>query len=99
MNVIRMNKFGEFLTSRENGMQAYILIKKMIQNASPEDPFLVDFGGVKVLTPSYCDEVFGNLEKENPKKLKYDKNLAKSLRTAFDVIAETRDLNFRFETI
>ncbi|MBU2007964.1 STAS-like domain-containing protein, partial [Patescibacteria group bacterium] len=59
---IELKKFGEMLISRPAGREAFLamsayLIKDLDKNAEIK----IDFNGVKVLTPSWADEVITKL--------------------------------------
>jgi hypothetical protein len=61
---IEIKKFGEILTSRPEGREAYLVSKAYLRPATPEEPIELDFEGVKVLTPSWADEFVGGLRSE-----------------------------------
>lgn len=55
---IELKKFGEILTSRPAGKEAYLAMSAyLIKDLGEEETIEVDFDGVKVLTPSWADEV------------------------------------------
>ncbi len=54
---LKIKKFGEMLISRPEGRDAALVIQnQFIQNLQNEK-IILDFEGVKVLTPSWLDEV------------------------------------------
>ncbi len=60
---IKMIKFGEFLISRPAGREAWLAMKAYILPEIKKNEIVeVDFTGVKVLTPSWADEVIIKLE-------------------------------------
>lgn len=61
--VIKLAKFGEILTSRPAGHDAYLEAKAYLLSQKPEK-IKIDFRGVKVLTPSWMDEFISPLQKE-----------------------------------
>jgi len=63
MHLIQLKKFGEILTSRQSGKEAYLALQPLLQNASEKEIVEIDFEGVKVLTPSWADEFLTPLEK------------------------------------
>jgi hypothetical protein len=55
---IELKKFGEVLISRPAGREALLAMSAYITKDLREDePIEIDFSGVKVLTPSWADEV------------------------------------------
>lgn len=63
---IELNKFGDLLISRPAGREAYLAMEAYILKGLPEnEPIEIDFSGIKVLTPSWADEVITKLAKRN----------------------------------
>lgn len=55
---IEIKKFGEVLISRPTGREAYLAMSAyLIKDLDKKEPIEIDFSGVKVLTPSWADEV------------------------------------------
>ena len=55
---IELKKFGEILVSRPAGREAFLALKAYnIRDVPPTEPIEIDFTGVKVLAPSWADEV------------------------------------------
>lgn len=64
---IELKKFGEMLVSRPAGKEAYLAMSAYITRDLPKtEPIEIDFSGVKVLTPSWADEVITKLAEEFP---------------------------------
>jgi len=62
---IELKKFGEMLISRPAGREAYLaMLAYLIKGVSRDEIIEIDFGGVKVLTPSWADEVITKLAAE-----------------------------------
>ncbi len=61
---IAINKFGEILTSRPEGREAYMVARAYMRPATSDEPIELDFEGVKVLTPSWADEFISGLRSE-----------------------------------
>jgi hypothetical protein len=96
MKIIHIKSFGEFLVGREEGQQAYDVFKRDYVKMYPEETFFCDFTGVKIVAPSYCDEVFGRLQEEYPDKFILDQNIPHAFRVAFDTVGETRNIVFKY---
>ena len=59
---IELKKFGEILVSRPAGREAYLAIEAYLTKGIDADEKIeIDFEGVKVLTPSWADEVVTKL--------------------------------------
>lgn len=96
MKIIQIKIFGEFLVGREEGRQAYDIFKRDYVDKYPNETFFCDFTGIKILAPSYNDEVFGRLQQEYPDKLVIDQNIPHALHVAFDTVEETRKIVFKY---
>jgi hypothetical protein len=55
---IELKKFGEILISRPSGREAFLALSAYLtKGLNKEEKIEIDFLGVKVLTPSWADEV------------------------------------------
>lgn len=74
---IELKKFGNILTSRQDGREALAAIEPLLRNMSENEMLELDFEGVTTFTPSWADEFvtrlidrFGNrvhfINDENP---------------------------------
>lgn len=55
---IELKKFGEILVSRPAGREAFLAMSAYLTKDLGADELIeIDFAGVKVLTPSWADEV------------------------------------------
>lgn len=62
---IELKKFGDILVSRPAGREAYLAMRAYLLKDVPKDEAIeVDFSGVKVLAPSWADEVVTKLAQE-----------------------------------
>ncbi len=67
---IKLVKFGEMLISRPAGREAFLAMSAyLLKDVKKEEMIEVDFSGVKVLTPSWADEVITKVA-EKFKKVK-----------------------------
>lgn len=63
--LIELKKFGEILISRPAGREAYLaMFAYLTKGLSKNEKIELDFAGVKVLTPSWADEVITKIVKE-----------------------------------
>lgn len=64
---IELKKFGEMLISRPAGREAFLALSAYLtRDIAKDEPIEIDFAGVKVLTPSWADEVITNVAKQFP---------------------------------
>ncbi len=85
---IELKKFGEVLVSRPSGREAYLAMQAYILKGIKKDELIeIDFSGVKVLAPSWGDEVITKLvdEFENVKFLNTDNS---SVKATLSIIRE-----------
>ena len=62
---IELKKFGEMLISRPAGREAYLAMSAYLTKGIDKNELIeIDFSGVKVLTPSWADEVITKTAKE-----------------------------------
>lgn len=54
--VIKLNKFGTTLTSRQDGKEAYNAFRSTLESVSNKEEIEIDFDGVVTFTPSWADE-------------------------------------------
>ena len=66
---IEVKKFGEILTARSEGREAYLVSRAYLKPVTEDDLVELDFEGVKVLTPSWADEFISGLRAEYGKRL------------------------------
>lgn len=62
---LELKKFGEILVSRPAGREAYLALSAYLTKGLPKDEIIeIDFSGVKVLTPSWADEVITKIVRD-----------------------------------
>lgn len=62
---IELKKFGEILVSRPAGREAFLAMSAYLTKGfSKDEEIEFDFSGVKVLTPSWADEVITKTAEE-----------------------------------
>ncbi len=67
---VELKKFGEILISRPAGREAYLAMQAYIfKGLDKDEPIEIDFSSVKVLAPSWGDEVITKIA-ENFKNVK-----------------------------
>lgn len=58
---IELKKFGDILTSRQDGREALAAINPQLQNIPGNENIEIDFEGVTTFTPSWADEFVTDL--------------------------------------
>ncbi len=89
---VELKKFGEILISRPAGREAYLAMSAYITKDVREDEFIeIDFSGIKVLTPSWADEVITPMAQKfkNIKLLNADNS---SVQAALKTLRKYSDL-------
>lgn len=61
---IEMKKFGDILTSRPAGKEAYLSARAYVFPKNVDEEIILDFEGVKVLSPSWGDEFIAGIRKD-----------------------------------
>ena len=54
--IVKLNKFGTTLTSRQDGKEAYNAFLPTFNTLQDEESIEIDFDGVVTFTPSWADE-------------------------------------------
>lgn len=63
---IELKKFGEILISRPAGREAYLAMSAYLtKGIGKDDEIIIDFSGVKVIAPSWADEVITKLAEKH----------------------------------
>ena len=61
---VPIQKYGELLISRPAGHEAFLVLRAYARPQTSDETIELDFTGVKVLTPSWADEVLTGLRSE-----------------------------------
>ncbi|MBI4426374.1 MAG: hypothetical protein HY567_02255 [Candidatus Kerfeldbacteria bacterium] len=59
--IIRLVQFGNLLTSRQLGREAFAAFRATLERERRAEPIVVDFEGVTTFSPSWGDEFLGAL--------------------------------------
>ena len=85
--VITINNFGDILMSRPAGREAFLMAKAYVfKEIKENDDIILDFGGIKVLAPSWADEFITALKKEYPNKVQFINTENPSVKATLKVI-------------
>ncbi|MFH1838011.1 MAG: STAS-like domain-containing protein [Candidatus Kuenenbacteria bacterium] len=93
---IELKKFGEILISRPAGREAFLVIAAyFIKDLDKNTEIEIDFEGVKVLAPSWADEVITKLaEKFKNVKLLNTENV--TVQATLKILKEYSNLKLNF---
>lgn len=92
---IAIKKFGDMLTSRPAGKDAYAGFLPTLKNIGENEPVEIDFEDVGSLSPSWADEFLTPLLKQYGERLclKTSQNL--SVSTTIETLEETNGYKFK----
>lgn len=90
--LIKLCKFGETLLSRPDGREAYLAMQAYRIKGLGEDELIeIDFSGVKVLAPSWADEVITKIA-ENFKNVKLLNTENSSVQATLETLRKYSEL-------
>ena len=81
---IELRKFGQVLTSRPAGREAFAAIRPTLD--ADANKVEIDFTGVLSLSPSWADEFFRALEEMYGKRVKYLPSKNPSVEATLEII-------------
>ncbi|MCL2129910.1 MAG: STAS-like domain-containing protein [Treponema sp.] len=84
--IVSVCNFGDILMSRPAGREAFLMAKAYVfKEIKNDEEIILDFKGVKVLAPSWADELIKGLKSEYPNIIQYinteNPSVKASLRT------------------
>jgi len=92
---IELKKFGEMLISRPAGREAFLAMSAYLIKDLPFDETIeINFSGVKVLTPSWADEVITKLA-EKFKNIKLLNTENASVQATLKILQEYSGLKLK----
>ena len=72
---IELRKFGDILVSRPAGREAYLAMSAyLLKDIKKDEIIIIDFAGIKVLAPSWADEVITKLAQNYSITLEHAEN-------------------------
>jgi hypothetical protein len=91
---IKLRQFGESLSSRETGKDAYSSFLSTLATLDTDEPIEIDFEGVSSLSPSWGDEFLSPLLKKLKNKLILFNTTNLSVDATINFLAEINKQNF-----
>ena len=83
---IELVKFGNLLTSRQDGREALAAIAPELNNLSQSEKILIDFSGVVTFTPSWADEFITKLKKRFGKRVRLKNTRNPSVQATLKIL-------------
>ncbi|MBI2118998.1 MAG: STAS-like domain-containing protein [Elusimicrobia bacterium] len=83
---IEIKKFGELLISRPAGRDAYLTARAYILSKTKDNSIVLDFEGVKVLTPSWADEFISPLIKDYGERTTFEHTDNPSVKATLEIL-------------
>jgi len=92
---IELRKFGEILISRPAGREAYLAMSAYLTKGINKDEEIeIDFAGVKVMAPSWADEVITKISKEY-ENIKLTNTGNSTVQATLKTLLEYSDLKYK----
>jgi len=91
--LIELKKFGDILTSRESGGEAFAAFLPTLKLLTPNEEIKIDFQGVSVLTPSWADEFMRPLLQKYGKRILFINDDNPSVQAAMQFANPKLDLS------
>ena len=83
---IELKKFGDILTSRQDGREALAAIEPLLRNLTESDVLELDFEGVTTFTPSWADEFVTKLVDRFGNRVRFVNDKNPSVQATFDIL-------------
>ncbi|MEK7085674.1 MAG: STAS-like domain-containing protein [Patescibacteria group bacterium] len=91
--LIELKKFGDILTSREAGREAYSAFLPTLNSLNNNEEITIDFQEVSVLTPSWADEFVRPIIQNHAKKVSFINDSNPSVQSALRFANPKLDLS------
>ncbi len=85
---IELKKFGNLLTSRQDGHEALAAIEPQLKNVSQDEKIEIDFAGVITFTPSWADEFITNLRVRFGKRVSFENTKNPSVQATLELLTK-----------
>ena len=91
---IEIKKFGDILTSRPAGKEAYLSASAYILPKNSSEEIILDFADVKVLSPSWGDEFISKIVEEYPGKVSCENTENLSVQATIQLLEKLNGITF-----
>lgn len=84
---IAMSRFGDVLLSRPSGKEAFLGAKAYVFNElASNESIILDFSGIKVLTPSWADEFISGIKSNYTNQLEFVNTSNPSVKSSLETV-------------
>lgn len=83
---IELKKFGNILTSRQDGREALAALNPRLQNLAENEQIEIDFKGVVTFTPSWADEFVTKLVEQFDDRIVLSNTNNPSVKATLDLL-------------
>ena len=87
--IIPVKKFGDILVSRPAGREHALIMRSSFCPTTKEEPVDLDFAGVRVVAPSWLDEILTSLREEYGDRVRCLPSTNASLVQSLKTLAES----------
>lgn len=92
---IELKKFGNVLTSRPSGREAYLAARAYLLPKNDDENIEINFSGVDVLSPSWADEFLIPIQEKYGDKVILQNTQNPSVRATLEILEEIHKYKFR----
>ena len=92
---IDLKKFGNLLTSRQMGKEAYLAFKPNLQDVAKNEQIEIDFSGVDVFSPSWGDEFLTPLISEFGDRVSLSNTDNPSVKATLELLTDLEGKQFK----
>jgi len=86
---IEVSNFGDILMSRPAGREAFLMAKAYVfRELKTDEVITLDFGGIKVLAPSWADEFLSGVKREFSNEIQYINTENPSVKASLKTVLE-----------
>lgn len=84
--IIELKGFGDVLTSRQSGREAWISLQQVLRGVDPEEKIEISFDGFLTFSPGWADEFITRLRKEFGSRLVLRHTDNPSVKATLDIL-------------
>ena len=94
---IFMKKFGNVLTSRQAGREAYLAFSPTLSEIKKDEDVIIDFEGINVFSPSWGDEFLTPIQQKYGDKVILKNTANPSVALTVKMLEKINNAKFRKE--